>query len=578
MSTEDAQITIEPVSRPLRLSRTQVTLIEAAVLFALALSIRVFHLDGLPHFDELYHLFAARSWSDEGVLRIADGLYERAWLYTVAQSAWMDLFGHDLPAARLSSAVLGSLTVAAVFLWTRAVAGRTAAWIAALMFCLAPGAILISRFARFYAAQELLLFLGAAGVYALTIRRWPPAATAGLAAGVVLCFGLSLHLQPTTAIGLAGVALWVALQFGGTVMAEPEPRRRWRLWTIAATAAALLGIAAVLAWTSGLAERAWATYRWASIGNSDNRDYFRFYVDALLDQYPTLTTLLPLAAILAVIGRPRAGGLALCIFGTVLVLLSFGGMKEERYIAFAMPWFCILWGIALAQLVPAFRYLAAALDRTVGSAASLAPGAPPRRLITGAVLAGGATVVLLLNPAVPGAVKMLDRGVELTRGGQFAAARARLEPLLTSAAVVIATDDLMALYHLGRYDVVILPSRLSESPNSDRSEFTIDRRTGRPVITTADSLALVLDCTPNGLFVSEERGWRTQIRQIPGAAEVLAARAQPVEVPQWEPFFAYRWDNHGPPPGAACDRLPPGLRPGQQAQPGGTAAIADRVR
>src|SRR3546814_17706135 len=76
------------------------------------------------------------------------------------------LFGAGLVVARLPSVLFGSLWVVAVFLWTRRIASPRAAWITALIFGIAPGAIAISQFTRFYALHGLAFSLGTIATYA----------------------------------------------------------------------------------------------------------------------------------------------------------------------------------------------------------------------------------------------------------------------------------------------------------------------------------------------------------------------------------------------------------------------------
>ena len=66
---------------------------------------------------------------------------------------------------------------------------------------------------------------------------------------------------------------------------------------------------------------------------------------------------------------------------------------------------------------------------------------------------------------------------------------------------MLTTNELSALYYLGRYDVLVSKSRLSEI--RDGGEFSLDPRTGRPVIATPKSLALIMDCYPDGLIVAD---------------------------------------------------------------------------
>jgi uncharacterized membrane protein len=79
------------------------------LLFSLALLVRLVDIGHLARFDELYTLPAAQNWMNEGVPRIADGVYDRAQLYTMLLAGWFKLFGDSLVVARLLSVLFGSL-------------------------------------------------------------------------------------------------------------------------------------------------------------------------------------------------------------------------------------------------------------------------------------------------------------------------------------------------------------------------------------------------------------------------------------------------------------------------------------
>jgi uncharacterized membrane protein len=102
--------------------------------------------------------------------------------------------------------VSGALLTACFFAWTRAVAGREAAWCAALLFLISPFAVKVSQDARFYAPQVLFFWLGAIAVYAASAEGVPARRAGTLALGAALAFIAALYLQPVTLIGLVGRA------------------------------------------------------------------------------------------------------------------------------------------------------------------------------------------------------------------------------------------------------------------------------------------------------------------------------------------------------------------------------------
>jgi hypothetical protein len=252
--------------------------------------------------------------------------------------------------------------------------------------------------------------------------------------------------------------------------------------------------------------------------------------------------------------RPRPAAFCCTIFITTFVLLSLAGMKTERYLVFALPFLFVVWGIALAAAWPWLR--AGAIAVTDRAARSLAPGLP-RRPTRSALLA--LTVVFLLVVHKATATMLLvplgRRVPDPAPKHDWTEARTRLAPDLESASVVLTGWELHTLYYLGRFDMTLSASRLSEI--ADPHEFGIDPRTGRPVISRADSVALVMDCFPDGLVVVNPEYWRDEEELNNEMANMIEARATPIELPGPLGMLAFRWRNaSSEEPPAACATIP----------------------
>ena len=177
-------------------------------LFALALVTRVALLGEPPRFDELYHILAARGWLETGEFHIAEGTYDRSWLYTLLVAGVFRLFGDGVEVARMPSVFFGAALVPAVFLWTRSVAGLTAAFVAAFLVILTPVGIDLSQTVRFYAPHALLFWMAAIAIYRLAERPIAPVQGVLLGIGAAAALLLATHLQITTLIGLVSLACW----------------------------------------------------------------------------------------------------------------------------------------------------------------------------------------------------------------------------------------------------------------------------------------------------------------------------------------------------------------------------------
>jgi 4-amino-4-deoxy-L-arabinose transferase-like glycosyltransferase len=530
------------------------------VLFVVVAVFYLVDLNHLPSFDELYHVLAARGWLADGVPRIADGIYTRAELFTVLVAVFFRVFGESLLVARLPSLFAGTMLVVLVFIWTRTEAGRLAAWIAALFMALASLNIELALFARFYTLQALLFGLAAIGVYTLTIHRPAWTISGIILGGSVLCLAVAWHLQELTLIGAAGVALWLALWAGVPWLIALRGHGRG-FWAAVGAVASLLLLAALVATQADFVRELLDRYRWSATWNIENRNAFWFYHVYLLQGYPTLWSIFPLVALVAMAAKPRPAFLCCVMFTVAFVLLSFGGMKSDRYLYFVMPFLFVIWGIALAATWSFLkRCVVRATNRSLLGVAPYLPRRPARRVLVAlavgfVVFANGAVVKTLMIPL----------GVRLSGGeganlsalevrADWGAARTALEPWLETAAVVVTTRDLYALYYLGRHDILLNRSRVRDTQSA---EFGRDERTGRPVISTAESTRLVLECYPDGLIVADSVGWRDPKIVGDAVADLIESQTVPIEVPAAAQVKAFRWHlpSRGAPP-AACGALP----------------------
>ena len=531
------------------------------LLLLLSVILRLIDLDRLPVTDELYTSLAAQGWLHEGEPRIGDGIYPRAQLYTLLLGGWFAVFGESIVSARLLSVVAGTLLVIAVFVWTRSAAGTLAAWIAGLFVAMEPMSVQISQFARFYALHALIFWLASIGVYSLVAGRLSPRGRVLVALGVGVGFPLAAHLQLLTLIGLLGLGVWLLL-----AVAIPRLRAldRQRRRTVLAVAAGLILISAGALLAFNVVDPLLHRYRSAPLWNREHHNEFWFYHVFFVERYPTLWSLTPLAILVAAIHRPRVASFCTCIFVVGFVLLSFGGMKDERYMFFCLPFLFVLWGIALAR---GFELLYPwVLKRTDRVVRRLAPYLP-RRPVRAGLLGAGLIFLIAANGGMVKAL-MLFTGTHLVAGEggaamtsklrrtDWAAARPALERWIDQASVVLTSRDVHFLYYLGDYDFVVSRNRMSEI---NGREFDRDPRTGRPVVTEPASLRLIVDCYPSGLIVVEVGHWRDPSAVSDKLADAIEAATTPItEIPPESQLKAFRWQHPADRPRPAdCAALPP---------------------
>jgi hypothetical protein len=249
-----------------------------------------------------------------------------------------------------------------------------------------------------------------------------------------------------------------------------------------------------------------------------------------------------LLGLLAVVVAPRPAGMALVVFATAFILNSFAGPKNLRYLAYGYPFLFVLWGIGLAALWGGVRRLFDELRLGIGPALGLT--APWARHI-GLALAAVATLFLVLaNSAwLRTATLLADIAVPPEEPYvHWREAADALSPWVRKVSVVVTTSELETLYHLGRYDILLSRSRLGELPASQQHEFGRDWRTGRPIIAQAQSMALLLDCSPSGLVLTTAYQWSQTFHADAVTKQLVEKRAHPLALPAHSQILAWTWE------------------------------------
>ena len=514
-------------------SHRALVILTGLLIALVALLFRTQSLNGIERFDEFYHLLAAQGWLDTGAPTILDGQYTRTQLFTGAVKELFRLTGSETVATgRMLAVAAGALLPPVLFFWVRARAGWLAGLVVAALAILWPHGIEEAQTLRFYTWHVLFVTVGALAIFEMVEGR---AGWGGLA---LLAFLAAIYLQITSVIAFAGVLLWLCLAHVLPWMWQH--RMRWRLIGGTLVAAAAAGAAA---WAAGILEALWAQYRWVPGWGELNQNNVTFYHKLLRDYYPMLWGLFPFAAIFAFVFRPRLASYAAVLFIVILVGQSFGGMKAARYLSYAMPFFFIVWALALAGLALALRGPVLA---------GLRPLDPTGHgWLAGVAVAVAALFALSVNP-------FFERSVDTLRGKPFLS-----WPVIdwyplrdvvgdwAEAPYRVTTHELHTIAALGDFDALFSAGRLTELPPF--TEFVTDPRTGRPVFGQPGSFAAILRCHPEGLFVTETREWDKDLKTA--LMPVFDASGRRVAIRARDGLLALHWSGAGVSE-AACAALP----------------------
>jgi hypothetical protein len=222
--------------------------------------------------------------------------------------------------------------------------------------------------------------------------------------------------------------------------------------------------------------------------------------------------------------------------------VSFGGAKAERYLYFALPFFFVLWGMALATLLPGLRASAERALTALGVTRLSLKGVD---VVSWTFTAAAVAFVASQNEAPRKTVRMIfPAGEERPyREADWVPVLPLLRPLVDSADVVVGSYLLKPMYYFGRGDVHLSWSETAESgfANGRPIEFSIDPRTGRPGISTPASLQQLIKCFGSGL-VLVERFHLNRAHMVPKETSAfLIANTSEIPLPPETWVRAFRW-------------------------------------
>ncbi|MEM1212099.1 MAG: glycosyltransferase family 39 protein [Planctomycetota bacterium] len=504
------------------------------------------------HFDEYYHLLAARGvLAGEGPTIGDSGYYPRAMMFTYMVAGSMGVFGDSEWAGRLPSILFGIGLVVILGLWAWRQAGPSAGWTTGVIAAGLPMLVQFSTICRFYAMHMLLVLVAAWAVYRVMDTRfgvgWKRVGGLSLLGGG--CLAVALPLQRTTMVVAVILAGWVVATWlrRGLSPMWADARKRYLL---AAAGACVLGaVLLALAWQTGVLAELWTKYRATAVWSEGKADNYKWYHKLFLDRYGVLYLGLPLMVVAGMGRNFRLVAFALWVFVLGMAAQSLGGMKAERYLSYAMPFLVLIWGIGLSQLIPQVVRLAEWVVRRL-------TGRPDVRAVP-RVLATAGIVVAVLGPlfyntyALRILPRMYDRNPATTHPYVEPVWRNVIDEVRTAkaglgdGAVLVTPSGVKALYHLRELDYTLSLTQLEGF-----KEGEVDPRLGRPTISTPESLLEVMARYPSGLVLSEHTDWRTDYALTPEVADLIESKMEQMEISDRK-FLMFRWGDGVAPGGAS---------------------------
>jgi hypothetical protein len=442
--------------------------------------------------------------------------------------------GPGLVAARLPGVLFGAALPVVLFVWLRRSAGRPEAWIASLLFAFYPTAIALSQIGRFYPAQVLLFWIGCLLFYRAVLDPGRQTPSTPLAVAAAVAWAGALHLQPVTAVGIAGVGVAAALLRGRQAWLRAADRTVPRWVLIPGFGLAIgLGFALLL-----VSRRALRMFRHADLWAIEHRSDLLFYHDRFTDHYGLLWFLVPVLLVAAVRKHRAPAVLAGGIFLLAITFHSLAAWKNERYLHYATPALFAILGLG-----------AGAFLRGGFAAARGARSAEPRRR-AGAALAAAAAGIAVITFATANApltawrmaLSSAPERPDPYPRSDWESARPLLEPIAAESDVFIASADLKALYFMRRLDFDLSADHLYDGSRF-KPDFSPQSGTGTPVIRSPDALRRVIECYPTGLIAIERDHWRARDGVTDPAADLIETLTDPVPLPGHLHILAFGWKN-----------------------------------
>lgn len=528
--------TATAVGPPVSRERTEVLasafVVELVVVVLLAAAVRALYLDHPHTYDELYHLFAAKSLVERGTLAIADGEpYARARGYTYLVAEAFRLAGVGLTQMRMVSLVAGTVTVGLLFAWLRGATNRSAAWIAAVLLALDPESVAYSTAGRFYVVQTLLFLIAVVAVWWATLPGRAAPRRAAALVGALLALGGAIHLQVASVVGALLLLAWAvfALVLPERRSASASGRRAGAIFAVVVIVGVL-----VIAWVTGLATWAARMTAYVPAWAAAERHEPRFYYWQLVADYPTLVALLPILALLAIGRWPREGTLAAFVFGGVVGYHSLAAFKGTRFVLYVHPLLFALCAMGLAVLLPfVLQRLRELAGRLVPTAASAHPLAGP------VLLAAAIAFAIAASPGVARTRRFVTRPIS----DPWRDASANLRRLASENDVVLAASRLPVLYYAGRVDGVL------ERPNAIDPDHELDgwdSQVGKPIVATVGALQATIAQHPTGVVIADSIHWRRRWAVRDTLADYMNRHLERITLRD-SPLIVFRWSTEATP-------------------------------
>jgi len=513
--------------------------ISVLVVFFCSIAFYLLNISHTPDFDELYHILAARGVQETGTPSIAEGVYERVYFLTWVISKLYDQFGESLLISRLPSLVPVTITNCIIFWWLSCVSNKTSAWIATLLFATSPYAFDVAQYTRFYGLQTLCFLIGAIGIYYSIHSAHISKKLISLIASLIFTY-IAIYFQKTSLMGVAAITVWLSIALSVHVVKSTtiEAHLKYVMFFIAGL---LLTLIFLVLFKIGFIGAIWDEYRTVQPFNIGTANEFWYYHKWFSIYYPSLWPIFGLICIAAIACFPKPAYFCITVFTVSFLFNSFAPNKDLLYLMYAQPFMFMVVGMSIESIKDPI------LLWTKKSYKSIHSELPFINLVSKSItLCAFFLSAAFLITANSASIRTISQIAGITVPPElpdtnWEKARPILTPLIATADIVVTMTELEMLYYFDDYDLLYSESRLAEIP--DGKEFSLDFRTGRPVIGSIDSLQNIFNCYDTGVFLSTKRRWKKPNLMTDDVADLITSNTQPIELPKVSRVVAYKWSS-----------------------------------
>lgn len=544
-------MTIPNINSTVAKNKSNNTILSILVVFTGSVALYLLNIYHTPDFDELYHILAARGVQETGTPAIAEGVYERVYFLTWIISKLYDYFGESLLTSRIPSLVPMALVNCIIYVWLCKISTNICAWIATALFATSPYAFDVAQYTRFYGLQTLCFLIGALSIYYFIVTTQIMKKLLSLATSLIFLY-FAAYFQKTSLIGIAAITIWVTCHLSLSVLKNTRIDTRSKS-TIFALAGLILLLLFLVLLKSGIVSSIWSEYRTVQPFNRRTANEFWYYHMWFNIYYPTLWPLFGMICISAIARFTIPAIFCITIFSFSFLLNSFAPNKDLLYLMYAQPFIFMIVGMSMESVK---EIISKWFEESYKSVVGILPF---KTYISRFVTLGAFTVALLfLVLANSASIRTMSQIAGFTIPPElpdtnWEKARSTLNPLLDTADIVITMTELEMLYYFDDYDLLYSESRLAEIPDS--KDFSLDFRTGRPVIGSLESLEHVFDCYQNGIFVTTKKRWKKPNLMTDDIVESITSKTQVIDLPKGSRVVAYKWSKLRATPSRECEHI-----------------------